>query len=830
MDAQYQHQQIELNTQNWWQTNKTFEVTEDPNKEKYYCLAMFPYPSGQLHMGHVRNYTLPDVIARYQRMLGKNVLQPIGWDAFGLPAENAAIKHKIAPFDWTYKNIATMRDRLLRLGIGYDLRREFATCDPNYYRFEQWLFLKLYEKGLVYKKSAEVNWDPVDQTILANEQVIDGRGWRSNALVERRLIPQWFFKITAYAERLLNDLDKLPGWPDQVKTMQRNWIGRSEGAEITFAVQNEKEPLTVFTTRPDTLFGVSYLAIAPQHPLAVKASTHNKDIAAFLIDCRHTKVAEMELATLPKKGILTHFKALHPLTKELLPIWIANFVLMDYGSGAIMGVPAHDERDFEFAKQYDLPIKPVIKPFDKEWDYTKNAYIERGSLLASASFTDLPNEDAKKNITAVLIKNNLGKTKIQYRLRDWSISRQRYWGTPIPMINCPKCGDVPVSENDLPVILPTNVKFDGITSPLKTLPQFYETTCSICHGKATRETETFDTFLESSWYDARFTCADNNKSILDARAHYWLPVDQYVGGIEHAVMHLLYARFIHKALYDLKLINVEEPFTNLLTQGMVLKDGSKMSKSKGNTIDPLPLIEQFGADTVRLFMIFASPPEQSLEWSQSGIEGAHRFLKRIWAYAFTYHAFISTENKNSTASFNDTYLSSLNVKEQMVLNEFNKVFTQIQYDYERLQLNTVVSGCMKLFNLLIKLDEQLDKSPSFNKFIKDAFGILLRLLSPIAPHITHALWQELGYQNAIINAAWPKPFTSHFKTNEIEMVVQVNGKLRAKIILPENADNKTIETMVLKDPKIKEILQNNPIKKLIIVPKRLVNIVMDKST
>jgi leucyl-tRNA synthetase len=642
MQEQYQPQTIEAAAQRYWEEKHSFRVTENLNKEKFYCLAMFPYPSGSAHMGHVRNYTITDVIARYQRMLGKNVLQPMGWDAFGLPAENAALKHKVAPAKWTRQNIANIKNQFMKMGFAYDWSREIATCDPSYYRFEQWFFLQLYKKGLVYKKNAEVNWDPVDQTVLANEQVVDGRGWRSGALVERREIPQWFLKITDYADELLRDLDKLTQWPEQVKTMQRNWIGKSSGVEITFIVDQHK-PLSIYTTRPDTLFGISFIALAPKHPLVQQLAKTNPELHEFVQSCQNIKTAEADMATMEKRGMPLHLEAIHPITHEKIPLWVANFVVMDYGTGALMAVPAHDQRDFEFATKYRLPIKQVIKPENnKAWDFAKSAYVDEGALIESGEFTGLHSLEACQAIAAYLEKHHLGQTKTNYRLRDWSVSRQRYWGTPIPMIICEQCGDVPVPESELPVVLPEDVDFTGVTSPLKTMPSFYETTCPVCHEKARRETDTFDTFMESSWYYARFTCNDNDKAMLDSRANYWLSVDQYVGGIEHAVLHLLYARFFHKLMRDEGLVNTDEPFLRLLSQGMVLKDGIKMSKSKGNIVDPQELIDRYGADTVRLFTMFASPPEQSLEWSDSGVEGAHRFLKRVWAFAVTHHAAIRT--------------------------------------------------------------------------------------------------------------------------------------------------------------------------------------------
>ncbi|EKD55258.1 MAG: hypothetical protein ACD_60C00022G0025 [uncultured bacterium] len=824
MEEQYNPQKIESAAQQFWSEHHYFETKEDPEKEKFYCLCMFPYPSGSLHMGHVRNYTIGDVISRYQRMLGKNVLQPMGWDAFGLPAENAAIKNNIPPAEWTYKNIEHMRAQLMSLGLAIDWSRELATCHPDYYRWEQWFFLQLYKKGLVYKKNASVNWDPVDQTILANEQVVDGRGWRSGALVERREVPQWFLKITAYANELLDDLDQLREWPEQVKTMQRNWIGRSEGVEVHFPIVDHEKPITIFTTRPDTLFGVTYIAIAPEHPLAIEAAKNNPALQTFLNECRNIKVAEAELATLPKRGLPLNIKAIHPVTKKLLPVWVANFVVMEYGQGAVMAVPAHDQRDFEFAKYYQLPIKQVIDV--PAWDLTKAALTQYGKLIDSDLFTGLESSEAIPRIIDYLEKNHLGTRKIHFRLRDWSISRQRYWGTPIPMINCKDCGPVPVPETDLPVILPEKVHFQGVTSPLKSIPEFYETECPTCHKPATRETDTFDTFLESSWYYTRFASKNPKKSMLDDRVNYWLPVDQYIGGIEHAVMHLLYARFIHKTLRDLHLLNSHEPFKRLLTQGMVLNQGIKMSKSKGNTVDPAPLIERYGADTARLFIIFASPPEQSLEWSDSGVEGAYRFLKRVWTFSYENREAIIQENRTTPLDTFTIDFEKTDPKQQEIFRQIYEILEQVQFDYARLQLNTVVSSCMKLFNLLVKIPDALAAKTDIKvSILHKGLSILLRLLAPIAPHITHHLWQALHYPGVLINAPWPKKNVTAFKVDHIELVVQINGKLRTRITVPIDANKETIESIATRDTKVQNALTHKVIKKIITVPGRLVNIV-----
>ncbi len=820
MEELYSPQLIEKTAQNFWQENTTFAADENSPKEKFYCLTMFPYPSGRLHMGHVRVYTINDVISRYQRMLGKNVLQPMGWDAFGLPAENAAIQNKIPPAEWTYKNIAQMRDQMNMLGLAYDWQREFATCDPRYYRWEQWFFLQLYHKGLVYKKNAAVNWDPVDQTILANEQVVNGRGWRSGALVERREIPQWFFKITTYADELLNELDNLPGWPEQVKTMQRNWIGRSEGVEIQFPVANTQEHLTVFTTRADTLFGVTYLAIAPQHTLAKLAAETNPELAQFIAECKNIKVAEADLATMEKRGVQTQMLAIHPITKETLPIWVANFVVADYGTGALMAVPAHDERDFEFAQKYHLPIKPVVIPVGDEWNFKQAAYTATGELIHSAQFTGLNSAMAATEIISYLENHDAGTRQVNFRLRDWSVARQRYWGAPLPIINCETCGAVPVPEEDLPVILPEKIEFSGVISPLKTMPEFYETICPRCQKPAHRETDTFDTFFESSWYYARFTSYNQDHAMLDNRAHHWLSVDQYVGGIEHACMHLLYSRFIHKAMRDMQLVHSNEPFTRLLTQGMVLNSGAKMSKSKGNVVDPVNLIEKFGADTVRLFIIFAAPPEQNLEWSDSGVEGSYRFLKKLWA--FTYEERDTLRNVKNKMDWENA-----DPTQRACLRQIYEILDQVCFDYNRLQLNTVVSGCMKLLNLLTKIptanSQQLDVRPVI---VQQGLSILLRLLAPITPHITHFLWKELQFGDLILDAPWPEIDPQALKVDSIELVVQINGKLRTRITVPTHADTKTIEDIATQDAKVQHTITNKIIKKIITIPGRVVNIVV----
>lgn len=815
MEKPYSPHTLEKEVQQYWSEQNTFAAKEDPSQEKFYCLSMLPYPSGQLHMGHVRNYTIGDVISRYQRMLGKNVLQPMGWDAFGLPAENAALKNKTAPAAWTYQNIKDMRAQLQRLGFAIDWQREIATCHPDYYRWEQWLFTRLFKKGLVYRKNSIVNWDPVDNTVLANEQVIDGRGWRSGALVERREIPQWFLKITAYADELASDLEKLCGWPDQVKTMQRNWIGRSEGVEVDFAVTGRDETLRIYTTRIDTLWGATYLAIAPEHPLAKLAAENNADIAAFLKKCQHRKTAEADIATLDKEGMDTGFTAIHPLSQQPIPIWVANYVLMEYGSGAVMAVPAHDARDFEFAKQYQLPLAQVLQPVGTMWDVHEKPFLALGILINSGSFDGLTSEQAKHAIADYLIDLGHAKRVVNYRLRDWGISRQRYWGTPIPIIYCDDCGAVAVPEKDLPVKLPEDVTLDSPISPLKSSAAFFETVCPDCGKPAKRETDTFDTFVESSWYYARYTCPDANV-MLDERAHYWLAVDQYIGGVEHAVLHLLYARFFYKLLRDEGLVPGDEPFTRLLTQGMVLKDGAKMSKSKGNTVSPEDLIARYGADTVRLFTIFAAPPEQSLEWSDSGVEGAHRFMKRLWTQAQTIQTALVGFNAASPAGA----IQSADLSLQDTRREIHEILKQANQDIAQLQLNTVVSAAMKLLNLLSKV------SSEEAALLSEGYSILLRLLAPIAPHVTHYLWKTLGFGEDILKSSWPQVDLSALETNQITLVVQVNGKIRGEITVAHDADDTTIQHAAITEPNVVRHLNDQIPKKIIVVRKKLVSVVI----
>lgn len=808
LSEQYQPGEIEPKVQSYWDTHHSFVVKEDPNKPKFYCLSMLPYPSGHLHVGHVRNYAIGDVIARFARMQGKNVLHPMGWDAFGLPAENAALQHKVPPAEWTYKNIAHMRQQLKSLGFSFDWSREIATCSPDYYRWEQWLFIKMYEKGLVYKKEAVVNWDPVDKTVLANEQVIDGKGWRSGAKVERRPISQWFLKITDYAQELLDDLDKLTGWPEQVRTMQRNWIGRSEGINFRFEVDHpDGDPIEVYTTRIDTLMGVTYLAVASQHPIVQKALARNRSLQAFIEECQHIKVAEAELNTLEKQGRPTGLFAFHPITQERLPIWVTNYVLMEYGTGAVMAVPAHDQRDYEFAKKYDLPIKAVIRPDQKTLpDLSQHAYTElTGILYQSGEFDDLSPTNALTKIAETLEKLAIGKRCVHFRLRDWGVSRQRYWGAPIPMIQCTDCGNVPVPEKDLPVVLPENASI-----------QRADVNCPQCGKSAKRETDTFDTFIESSWYYLRYACPDQSAQMLDERASYWAPVDQYIGGIEHAILHLLYARFFHKVLRDFNLVHSDEPFTRLLTQGMVLKDGAKMSKSKGNTVDPQILINQYGADTVRLFIMFTSPPEQSLEWSDTGVEGAYRFLKRLWR--------LITTHINTHGVVTVKIPIDLNDKQKTLRRQVHETLQKVTDDLQRrYTFNTAIAAIMELLNALSS-DE--NNAPTDLIIKQEAYEIIVLMLSPIVPHITHVLWEAFGHSTAVMDAAWPVVDEAALTRDTIEIVVQVNGKVRANITVPAHATKETIEASALQHETVKRHIGDKPVRKIIVVGQKLVSIVI----
>lgn len=861
MQEQYSPQTLEPQVQQFWDANRTFEVKEDPDREKYYCLSMFPYPSGVLHMGHVRNYTIGDVIARFQRMRGKNVLQPMGWDAFGLPAENAAIKNNTAPAAWTYKNIDYMRTQLKSMGLGIDWSREIATCTPEYYRWEQWFFTQLYEKGLVYRKKSTVNWDPVDQTVLANEQVIDGRGWRSGALIEQREIDQWFLKITAYADELLEEINNMPGWPQQVRTMQENWIGRSEGVELEFGLQGSDSKLSVFTTRPDTLMGVTYVAVAAQHPLALQSAVSNPDLAAFIDDCKQVKVAEADMATMEKKGMATGAMAIHPLTGEAVPVMVANFVLMSYGSGAVMAVPAHDQRDWEFAQAYGLAVKQVIASLDgREVDLSAAAFTEKGVLIDSGEFSGLTSAEAFEAIANHLTANAKGRRRVNFRLRDWGVSRQRYWGCPIPIIYCDDCGAVPVPEKDLPVVLPEDVTFDETGgSPIKRMPEFYQTTCPCCGKPATRETDTFDTFFESSWYYARYTCPDSNEAMLDSRANYWLPVDQYIGGIEHAILHLLYSRFFHKLMRDAGMVESDEPFNNLLTQGMVLAetffrdketggqdwfapnavsverddkgrvvgatllaDGqsvqaggvTKMSKSKNNGVDPQEMIEKFGADTLRLFSMFAAPPDQSMEWSDSGVEGAQRFLRRLWKQVFDHLALGATVALN---------VSSLDDAQQALRRKVHQTVQKVTDDMARRHtFNTAIAANMELSNDIARFTDESEQGRAVRH---EALEKAVLMLAPIIPHICHTLWNALGDNTAVVDASWPEVDSAALVQNTLELIVQVNGKVRGKIQVSAATSEDDIKAAALSNENVCKFLSGVTVQKVIVVKGRLVNIV-----
>lgn len=846
MSSNYTPSEIEQQAQSYWEENQSFKATEDPDREKFYCLSMFPYPSGKLHMGHVRNYTIGDVVARHQRMLGKNVLQPMGWDAFGLPAENAAIKNKTAPAKWTYENIDYMKGQLKSLGFGYDWDRELATCDPDYYKWEQWLFTRLMEKGVAYKKKATVNWDPIDQTVLANEQVIDGKGWRSGAVVEKREIEQWFLRITDYAQELLDDVEKLEGWPDQVRTMQRNWIGRSEGIEMQFGIEGSDEQLSIFTTRPDTLMGVTYVAVAAEHPLALAAAESNSEIADFVNECKSGGVSEAEIETMEKKGVRLGINAIHPVSGEAVPIFAANFVLMSYGSGAVMAVPGHDQRDWEFAEKYAIPRKQVVFATDgSECGIEDAAYVEKGVLKNSGQFDGLEFDAAFDAIADWLENQGKGGRQVNFRLRDWGVSRQRYWGCPIPVIHGAD-GTVKAADT-FPVRLPEDVIVDGSGSPLKRMPEFYE----LENGEQ-RETDTFDTFFESSWYYARYCSPGCDTAMLDERAKYWLPVDQYIGGIEHAVLHLLYARFFNKLMRDEGLVENDEPFTNLLTQGMVIAetwyrenpDGSKewynpadidierdekgkvlsatlhddgepvlfggvekMSKSKNNGVDPQELIDRYGADTVRLYTMFTAPPDQSLEWSDEGVEGANRFIRRLWGLA--------TGNAEAIRSADQ----SGDVDEQLkqARREIHTALKKALFDFERKQFNTVVSACMTMVNVLNKVDHAVT--------LHEGVGIILRLLAPIAPHVTHYLWRELGYGEDVLDAGFPAVDESALQQESIEYVVQVNGKVRAKVSVAADADKDAVEAAALNNQNVQKFVGDATVRKVIVVPGKLVNVV-----
>ncbi|MBK7365185.1 MAG: leucine--tRNA ligase [Nitrosomonas sp.] len=866
MQEKYHPQEIEQDAQQYWENTAAFNATELPNKPKYYCLSMFPYPSGKLHMGHVRNYTIGDVLSRFHRMRGYNVLQPMGWDAFGLPAENAAMQHGLPPAKWTYDNIAYMRKQLKSLGFSIDWTREIATCDPHYYRWNQWFFLRMLERGIAYKKTQVVNWDPIDQTVLANEQVIDGRGWRTGAPIEKREIPGYYLAITRYADELLDALDTLPGWPDRVRTMQANWIGKSHGVDITFPVSEQTEfhqDLKVFTTRADTLMGVTYLAIAVEHPLALQAAKNNPSLTEFLEECKQGTTTEAELATQAKKGMDTGYTALHPITGESIPIWVANYVLMGYGEGAVMAVPAHDERDFEFATQYKLPIKIVIRPQNEnELPPLNQAFIDYGITINSGEFSGLKSQAAIDAIAAHLELKQLGKKRTRYRLRDWGISRQRYWGCPIPLIHCDRCGTVPVPDDQLPVLLPENLVPDGSGNPLAKSSEFSICSCPSCGQSARRESDTMDTFVDSSWYFIRYACADQNTCMSDSRTSYWLPVDQYIGGIEHAILHLLYARFWSKVMRDLGLVYFNEPFTNLLTQGMVLNEiffrksttgrinyfnpteidieidaqGKRtkmilrtdnlpvesggigtMSKSKNNGVDPQELVDSYGADTARLFMMFASPPTQTLEWSETGVEGAYRFLRRLWRQVYL-HLQHPQKSREPIVDIQDWPPTLKTLRGQL-----HQTIAKVTDDLERRHtFNTAIASIMELMNELTKLT---DTESASRQLMQEALEKVVLLLSPIVPHVCHALWQELKPGTTLLEQSWPIVDHTALVQDTIDLVIQVNGKLRGQINVPKDTDRATIEQLAINHENVQKLVAGNTIKKIVVVPGRLVNIV-----
>ncbi len=865
MQDKYAPADIEQAAQAHWDSTAAFRAVEDASKPKYYCLSMFPYPSGKLHMGHVRNYTIGDVLTRYHRMRGFNVLQPMGWDAFGLPAENAAMANNVPPAQWTYDNIAYMKKQLKSLGFAIDWSRELATCRPDYYKWNQWLFLRMLEKGLAYQKTGVVNWDPVDQTVLANEQVIDGRGWRTGAVVEKREIPMYYLAITKYADELLSSLDALPGWPERVKTMQANWIGKSYGVRFAFPYEldGRQEKLWVFTTRADTIMGVTFCAVAAEHPLAMRAARDNPALAAFVEECKQGSVMEADLATLEKKGMPTGIFVRHPLTHEKVEVWVGNYVLMGYGEGAVMAVPAHDERDFHFAKKYKLPIRQVIDMPGKSFslDAWQDWYADKqgGICINSGQYDGLGYDAAVEAIAADLKAKGLGDKQVQWRLRDWGISRQRYWGCPIPLIHCERCGTVPVPDEQLPVVLPEDCVPDGSGNPLNRRPDFLDCACPRCGGRARRETDTMDTFVDSSWYYSRYACASNDRAMVDERVGYWLPVDQYIGGIEHAILHLLYSRFWTKVMRDLGLVTFGEPFSRLLTQGMVLneiffrKPGSgrisyynpadvelkfddkgnrigavlkadglpvesggigTMSKSKNNGVDPQALIEQYGADTARFFMMFASPPEQTLEWSDSGVEGSYRFLRRLWAFA----AATGEAVKAAPAMPARPEPALAALRREIHLN-----LKQANYDFQKFQFNTVASAAMKMLNAL----ERAPKAATgYAAVAREGLSILLRLLSPITPHICHHLWRELGFGEDILHAPWPEPLEEALAQDEVELVLQVNGKLRGAVRVAAAAVREQIEAAALASEAAQKYMEGRPAKKVIVVPGRLVNIVV----
>ena len=871
MQDKYTPAAIETAAQQYWDSARSFEVSEDPTRPKYYCLSMFPYPSGKLHMGHVRNYSLGDMLSRYHRMRGYNVLQPMGWDAFGLPAENAAIKNNVPPAQWTYDNIAYMKQQLKSLGFAIDWRRELATCKPDYYKWNQWFFLRMLEKGIAERKTQVVNWDPVDQTVLANEQVIDGRGWRTGALVEKREIPGYYLKITDYAEELLADLDTLDGWPERVRVMQKNWIGRSEGVDVHFpydlSTTGKAGVLKVFTTRADTLMGATYVAVAAEHPLAQQAAQGDAELAAFIAECQHGSQAEADMATMEKKGMPTRLRVVHPISGEYLPVWVANYVLMGYGEGAVMAVPAHDERDFAFATKYKLPITMVVASTQNTYDDVvapwMDAYAEPGKLVNSGKYNGLRSLEAIDAIAADLDTKGLGAKRVQFRLRDWGVSRQRYWGCPIPIIHCDSCGAVPVPDEQLPVVLPEDCVPDGSGNPLAKREDFLACDCPKCGKPGRRETDTMDTFVDSSWYYARYATAQGDASMVDGETNYWMPVDQYIGGIEHAILHLLYSRFWTKAMRDIGLVNYREPFTNLLTQGMVLNNaffhkpegGGKnyfwekdieigrdakghitgatltadgtvlehelttMSKSKNNGVDPQSLIEQYGADTARFFMMFAAPPEQTLEWSDSGVEGAFRFLRRVWNFGHRY----ATEMRAALPAERTLGKGKLPESLADVRREIHSCLKQANYDFGKHQFNTVASASMKMLNALEKAPA--DNAAAHAELTEEGLSILLRLLNPITPHIAHTLWRDCGFGDDILNAAWPEVDENALVQDEIELMLQINGKLRGSIKVAADAARDAIEQIALADAAAVKTMDGKPARKIVVVPGRLVNIV-----
>ncbi len=820
MKKDYNPQEIEQKWQEEWESSEVFRARELNGGEKYYVLEMFPYPSGRIHMGHVRNYTIGDVIARYKRAQGYNVLHPIGWDAFGLPAENAAIQNRVHPSKWTYENISQMRKQLKRLGFSYDWSREFATCDPDYYKWEQWLFTRLYKEGLVYKKTSYVNWDPVDQTVLANEQVIDGRGWRSGAIVERKEIPQWFLKITNYANELLEGLEKLPGWPEAVKTMQSNWIGRSVGVEVAFSIKGMDHELAIYTTRPDTIMGVTYLAVAPEHPLAKMVAQSNEEVSAFINDCVKSTVSEANTEILEKKGLPLDIIAIHPVSGEDIPVYVANFVLMSYGTGTVMSVPAHDQRDWEFAKKYGLGMKQVIFPKDgSEISIEEGAYIEKGILKNSGQFDGQTSVQAFESIAEYFEKEGKGKKRLNYRLRDWGISRQRYWGAPIPIIYCDKCGEVPVPDDQLPVELPMDIDTSDSEIPsLSKIENFKKTKCPKCKSSAERETDTMDTFVESSWYFLRYASPDYTEGMFDSsKVDYWLPVDHYIGGIEHAILHLLYSRFFTRATRDIGLLSLDEPFENLLTQGMVIKDGAKMSKSLGNVVDPDDMIKKYGADTVRIFMLFAAPVSRELEWSDEGIEGGFRFLGRIW------RLIRDKMEETVTISGEADHQGELSRESKLILTKTHQTIKKVTRDFDRFQFNTAIAAMMELVNELYKTELNDDVSKETFRFSVDS---LIRLLYPIAPHIAEELWQLTGHKKSLFDTKWLSWDEALTQSDKISMVVQVNGKVRSQVQMDPGSGREQMEQAALNDDKVLNYIEGRKIRKIVVVPKKLVNIVV----